>query len=620
MMKKLIFIGGTLGFCSLASAALYEGNLVANPGFSKGASEDYSGWTVQEPWRTNHVHKNLVFAFTLPDDGSQYKGYRSASSQGLDLRSLKALQNDSSHDLSTTQLRGLDFGSVSIKVPEWTHGEIGDKLKAKLFAMVDVKTSAGQFRMQSNEIELNRKAIVEDGTLASGAHPLKLNWWADYGHFKGDPFKGGQGIALDQIQSITFNWMIKTDHENAFSENHPKKKTQGAFWLQVDDAELVYQVRTPKNNLEISNLFADNMVLQRNTPIPVFGTADVGSKVSVKLSSGEAAIALTCSSAQAAKKHVNFVVIMADDLGFADVGYHGSKQVPTPHIDSIAKRGVQFTQGYSNGYVCSPTRAALLTGRYQNRFGCEFHIAPYKASEESTIGLPLDELTIAERLKPLGYATGMFGKWHLGGELEENQNLMPASRGFDEFFGILEGASLYFDKTNRERKYRRGHAVIDGEPEYLTDAIGRESVSFIQRHKDQPFLLYVPFTAPHAPMEAKREHMEKFAHIQPKIRRQCVSMIHSMDENIGRILKALKDAGIEENTFVVFLSDNGGKPTNNASINDPFRGAKGQFFEGGIRVPFCLQFPSTLGSGLTIDTPVMSFDIFPTIYKLAGGT
>ena len=333
-----------------------------------------------------------------------------------------------------------------------------------------------------------------------------------------------------------------------------------------------------------------------------------------------ALLALLVSSAHAAKKPVNFVVIMADDLGFADVGYHGSEQVPTPHIDSIAKRGVQFTQGYSNGYVCSPTRAALLTGRYQNRFGCDFHIAPYKANEEATIGLPLDELTIAERLKPLGYATGMFGKWHLGGELEENQKLMPASRGFDEFFGILEGASLYFDKTNRERKYRRGHAVIDGEPEYLTDAIGRESVSFIQRHKDQPFFLYVPFTAPHAPMEAKPVHMQKFAHIQPKMRRQCVSMIHSMDENIGRILQALKEAGVEENTLVVFLSDNGGKPNNNASINDPFRGAKGQFFEGGIRVPFCLQFPSTLGSGATIDTPVMSFDIFPTIYKLAGGT
>lgn len=316
----------------------------------------------------------------------------------------------------------------------------------------------------------------------------------------------------------------------------------------------------------------------------------------------------------------NFVVILADDLGFADVGYHGSKEIPTPHIDSIARNGVHFLNGYSNGYVCSPTRAALLTGRYQNRYGCDYHIAPYRRSEDAPVGLPPEVKTIAERLKPLGYATGMFGKWHLGGELEENRLLMPSSRGFDEFYGILEGAACYYQFKNEERKYRRDYLPIDGEPEYYTDAIGREAVSFIERHRDEPFLLYVPFTAPHAPRQAKKLHLEKFAHIEPLKRRELVSMVYSMDENVGRILQALKAEGLEENTLVVFFSDNGGKPDDNGSLNHPLRGEKTQFFEGGIRVPFCLQWPGTLDAGQRFAPPILGMDLFPTIYQLAGGT
>ncbi|MGA0900773.1 MAG: sulfatase-like hydrolase/transferase, partial [Luteolibacter sp.] len=315
----------------------------------------------------------------------------------------------------------------------------------------------------------------------------------------------------------------------------------------------------------------------------------------------------------------NLVVIVADDLGFADVGYHGSEEILTPNIDSIAAQGVHFLQGYSNGSVCTPTRAALLTGRYQNRLGCDNTIAPYRRNPQATVGLPTDARTIAERLKPLGYATGMIGKWHLGGELEENRSLMPPSRGFDEFYGILEGAALYLDRHNDERKYRRGYLPVEGERDYYTDAIGRESVSFIRRHKDGPFLCYVPFTAPHAPLQAKEEHLRKFRHIEPLKRRKLVAMVHSLDENVGRILDALKSEGLERSTLVAFLSDNGGKPDDNGSLNTPLRGEKTQFFEGGIRVPFCMKWPGTIPSGQKYASPVIGMDLFPTLSHAAGG-
>jgi arylsulfatase A-like enzyme len=334
-------------------------------------------------------------------------------------------------------------------------------------------------------------------------------------------------------------------------------------------------------------------------------------------------VAALCGSAllsNAAEQKPNFVVIMADDLGYADVGYHESNSgIETPRIDELAYNGIRFENGYSNGHVCSPTRAALLTGRYQNRIGCDYHIAPYKRAEEATIGLPLDAITLSERLKPLGYATGMTGKWHLGGELQEDRTLMPPSRGFDDFYGILEGAGLYFDPTVRERKYRRGYAVLDNEPDYYTDAIGREAIRFIRENREKPFLLYVPFTAPHAPRQAKQAHMEKFKHIEPLMRRELVSMVYSLDENVGRIMDELKATGLDENTLVVFLSDNGGKPNDNGSLNHPLRGEKAQFFEGGIHVPFCMSWKGTLPHGKAYEYPIMSMDIFPTIYNLAGG-
>ena len=285
---------------------------------------------------------------------------------------------------------------------------------------------------------------------------------------------------------------------------------------------------------------------------------------------------LTQRSAIGQSKHKpNIVLILADDLGYADVGYHGCKDVSTPHIDSIARDGVYFTDGYANCPVCGPTRAALITGRYQNRFGCENNIGPARRSPETRFGLPLGEKTIAERLKALGYTSGCFGKWHLGGEVLGDESLMPLQRGFDEFYGFLEGAALYIDPTNREQKHMRGNKALKGEKEYYTDALGREAVSFIRRNKQKPFFLYLPFNSVHAPMQAMPKYLSRFKHIDNKLRRTMAAMLSAMDDNIGKVLTTLRVEGLEKNTLVIFMSDNGGKPDNNGSLNNPVARAEG---------------------------------------------
>jgi arylsulfatase A-like enzyme len=312
----------------------------------------------------------------------------------------------------------------------------------------------------------------------------------------------------------------------------------------------------------------------------------------------------------------NVVVILADDLGYADVGYHGSKDVLTPNIDSIAENGVSFTQGYVTGFVCGPTRAGLMTGRYQERFGSEGNPGPYVRKGE-VCGVPLDVKMMSERFKALGYRTACFGKWHLGGE-RGNTDLFPLNRGFDEFFGFLEGAARYEDVENVERKYMRGNVLVEREDEYYTDALGRETVLFIERGGNEPFFLYLPFNAVHSPMQAKKESLEKFAHIPDEGRRKLCAMLWSMDENIGRVLNALKETDEMDNTLIFFLSDNGGKPANNFSLNHPYRGQKGEFYDGGIHVPFCIQWNGHIAPGSVYKNPVSSLDIFPTSLAAAG--
>ncbi|MCF7955737.1 MAG: sulfatase [Phycisphaerae bacterium] len=318
----------------------------------------------------------------------------------------------------------------------------------------------------------------------------------------------------------------------------------------------------------------------------------------------------------------NFVLIVADDLGYADLGIHGSKQIPTPYIDSLAKDGIIFTSGYVSSPVCSPSRAGLMTGKNQVSFGFDNNLfKTQRGFDPDYVGLPLTETTLADKLKPLGYVNGLAGKWHLG----EKPHFNPLKRGFDEFWGFLGGAHDYFsaspDGNNMlspiQCNYKTAQPIT-----YITDDIGNECVDFIKRHKNEPFFLFASFNAPHSPMQAKEEDLKLFRNIKDKLRRTYCAMVYRLDQNVGKILKTLKDEGLERNTFVVFISDNGG-PANsisNGSVNAPLRGQKTTLLEGGIRVPFIFKWPKRLKAGKRIDDLVLSLDICPTFIEAAGGT
>lgn len=304
----------------------------------------------------------------------------------------------------------------------------------------------------------------------------------------------------------------------------------------------------------------------------------------------------------------NILILLADDLGYADVGFHGCKDIPTPNIDSLAKNGVRCTNGYVSGPYCSPTRAGLLTGRYQTRFGHEFNAGAAGS------GLPLSETTIADRLKAAGYKTGLVGKWHLGHEAKFH----PHRRGFDEFFGFLGGAHSYF--PGQGAAIYRGDKEVE-EKEYLTDAFAREAVAFIDRHAKEPFFLYLAFNAVHTPMHATDARLQQFGSVSNKERRTYAAMHTAMDEAIGKVLEKLRTHGLEENTLIFFFSDNGGPTmkgtTINASRNEPLRGSKRQTLEGGVRVPFVLQWKGHLPAGKVYDKPVIQLDILPTALAAA---
>jgi len=310
----------------------------------------------------------------------------------------------------------------------------------------------------------------------------------------------------------------------------------------------------------------------------------------------------------------NIIIILADDLGYHDVGYMGGKDFLTPNIDAIANNGVWFTNGYTTCPVCAPTRAGLLTGRYQNRFGFEDNPGPYRQSKEIIPGIPLREKTMGEYFKEMGYSTAIIGKWHT--ENVESQN--PVHRGFDKFFGFIGGASGYFIGENRKGKILRGTRPVLSEDDYLTDAFGREATLFIERNsnRNNPFLLYVPFNAPHGPFQAPEKYISMFSHIKDKKRRVLAAMIYSLDENVGLITSKIKELGLEENTLIIFISDNGG--VLNLSDNSPLRSGKQDIYEGGIRVPFCMQWKEHLPENKKIDFPVISLDILPTAIAATG--
>jgi arylsulfatase A-like enzyme len=323
-------------------------------------------------------------------------------------------------------------------------------------------------------------------------------------------------------------------------------------------------------------------------------------------------LALAISAATAANRaKPNIVVLLADDMGYADVGFHGCKDIPTPRLDNLAKSGVRCTNGYVSGPYCSPTRAGLLTGRYQTRYGHEFN----PGAQAADAGLPLTEATMADRLKAAGYATGLVGKWHLGGD----PKFHPQKRGFDEYYGFLEGARSFF--PGQGPPIYRGTSVAT-ETEYLTDAFAREAVSFIDRHKAHPFFLYLAFNAVHTPMHATDDRLKRFASIADTQRRTYAAMLAAMDEAIGRVLDKLKAEQLEEDTLIYFFSDNGGPTmrgtTINASINTPLRGSKRTTLEGGVRVPFVIRWPGRLPAGTTYAAQVIQLDLLPTALAAAG--
>jgi arylsulfatase A-like enzyme len=312
----------------------------------------------------------------------------------------------------------------------------------------------------------------------------------------------------------------------------------------------------------------------------------------------------------AAPKRPNIVVIVSDDHGYGDVScYEHGREIRTPNIDRIAQRGVRFTQGYASGYVCAPTRAGLMTGRYQQRFG-------FYTASDSRAGMPLSEVTMADVLKKEGYATGAFGKWHLGLEMKYH----PVKRGFDEFYGFLgHGGHDYFDlKPKPGSEYNaiwRNDKVIE-DTGYLTDNLGRESVSFVQRNAAKPFFLYLAFNAVHFPMQAPPETIRKYDTGNPK-RDIYLAMLEHEDRAVGQVLDALKKQGVEQDTLIVFFSDNGGA-RNNAASNGALRDYKHSVYEGGIRVPFMISWPGKIKEGTVSREPVICLDVLPTVAAAVG--
>lgn len=370
--------------------------------------------------------------------------------------------------------------------------------------------------------------------------------------------------------------------------------------------------------------------------------------------------------AEPLRRSPNIVYIVADDLGYGELGCYGGTEIPTPHLDRMACDGARFTSGYVTAPFCAASRAALLTGRYQTRFGFEFNPIGAKNAEPG-IGLPTSEKTLADRLRSKGYVTAAVGKWHLGGTAPFH----PLRRGFDEFFGFLheghyfvpspwKGVTTWLRRTalpdgstglpggstalpgqstgrwvspdgriiwsthlnSREPDYDADNPILRGSQPYdetdnLTDAFTRQACDVIDRYQTQPFFLYVSFNAVHSPMQGADHYMERFAHIEDIHRRIFAAMLCHLDESVGRIQAKLKECQLEEDTLLFFVSDNGGPTKELTSKNTPLRGGKGDLWEGGIRIPFLLNWKNTIPSGTVIHQPVSTMDVAMTACQAA---
>lgn len=314
----------------------------------------------------------------------------------------------------------------------------------------------------------------------------------------------------------------------------------------------------------------------------------------------------------AGRRQPNIIIIMTDDQGYHDVGFHGVKDIPTPNLDSIARNGAMCTQAYVTCSVCAPARAGLITGRYQNRFGFE----NLPSGGNPNAGLAVEEITLATLLSGAGYKTAALGKWHLG----RNRWLFhPNVRGFRQFFGFLDAQHDFYNYGGNDPIEENGQPVQGNQ--YLTQAITERAISFIERYTTEPFFLYLPYNAPHVPSQAPQEYLERFAHLEPPLRRSYAAMLSVVDDGVGSILQTLRKHDLERDTLLFYLSDHGGPLTQlgpNGSSNYPLVGQKTQLFDGGIRVPFAMQWPRRIPKGLVYEQPVISLDIFATAAAAAG--
>ena len=327
-----------------------------------------------------------------------------------------------------------------------------------------------------------------------------------------------------------------------------------------------------------------------------------------------AAAGMTIAAGAQSQRPPNIVVIVGDDMGYADIGVHGSRDIRTPHLDALAAEGVRFTDAYVSGPYCSPTRAGMLTGRYPQRFGHEFNLGAAHAE----FGLPLEETTIADRLKAAGYRTALFGKWHLG----MGEKYHPVRRGFEQFFGFLAGQHTYIDIGTGANLLLEGTTPLEKFDGYLTDALAERASAYIKEQSSRPFFLYLAFNAAHTPLQAPKKYLDRFPKIQNEQRRTYAAMVSAMDDGVGKVLSTLRELGLDRNTLVIFFNDNGGPTmettTINASSNAPLRGSKRTTWEGGIRVPFMIRWTGRVPAGGIDRRPIIQLDVLPTALAAAG--
>lgn len=352
----------------------------------------------------------------------------------------------------------------------------------------------------------------------------------------------------------------------------------------------------------------------------------------------------------------NIVLIVVDDLGFNDITYYGGGigggSVPTPQIDSIAKQGIHFTNGYTGNGTCAPSRAALLTGRYPTRVGFEFTPASPQLMKlvsgdsfkeenaenyppSSSLGLPGSELTLPEVLKEKGYHSLLLGKWHLGAD----EGMTPNDQGFDEFLGFLGGGAMFMEEDNPNvvnskqdfdpiDKYlwpnlKYGVRFNKGErfkpDSHVTDYLSREAVKAIEENRNRPFFMYLAYNAPHTPLQSEKRDYDALSHIEDHTERTYAGMIRGLDRGIGQVLASLEENGLSDNTMVIFTSDNGGAGyVGLPDLNKPYRGWKMTLFEGGIHTPYFIKWPEKIAAGSQYDSPVAHIDIFSTVLAAVG--